>query len=905
MKAYIIMALLCLCTVSVCADPPRNLVRNPGFEVGEKMPNDWAVHEDVEAQSAGTTERDSQVFHGGAASLHLHLPGRQPDVQAVVQSTELVGNLEKLRGMSVYFNAWVKTRDAVFLHVWLEFIDEKEFQISIHNLSPTRPLTGTVEWSELGRVVTIPENTHTMAIGISLYYGGDLWVDDVGLTVGMSDADVAAALARTTPPKPEATPALLGEAQGACYATAVQACADGAARVRLSVPFPFEGQAPLCLRIGSIPPDRIQDLKIVRDPSQDQVEVALKAMAAGETVRLFWQSLVIASDRLIDSRPLVEAKIAAPEAYPENARRWLVSEPGVELEVPIVQGMAERLKSYQGFYLDFLQGMNAAVQDRLSLRDGGDQGADFCLSSNKADTVGFANAATAIARAAGVPTRLLACIPTEGESGEQFLAEMYGPGVGWVRCEPVSGAFPWSDFRQVVIRVIDPAEARAPDKVPLPIHWSGPLRAGLIQGALKQAAALRLDEMGGRMLPFADVDALLGAARKKWDAAVAAGLAPEARLLAAADLPADLRTRLAGTPFADPDALVDAAWKRHANLLDSLTMGWGQSLVKNPGFEEENRGRPTGWHIPPEQRSWVDASVAEGTALRGKKALKAVLKENRNRYEVVSQRVNHFPVGLPLVLSVYARGKCLGDVVVQASYMDESRNVLPGTKPLTAHASLGDGSAWRRLALDLEAPRATATIEVALLTEGPGEVWFDEFDLRAGGGFPAYPGEELLVNTGFEDGGTDGLPTGWRAERPPAAPDTMDLAQEVSGRESKWAGYLAATQESAAYHGLAQTVRFVPATGRVKLTGWVRTDRVSGVATMSLQFRRTPFDEDTAMMESVTTEKEQPVKGTTKWRPLTIEADVPGDTLSIVVRVGATGSGKVWWDDVSLQAVGK
>lgn len=883
------------------AEPPRNLVRNPGFEVGEGLPLEWDVHEDVEENSPGWVKRDTQVFHGGAASLHLHLPNGEPDVQAVVQAWDVNGPLAALRGTSLFFSAWVKAENVAVCQVWIEFLDAKGWQISIHNLSPTQPVWGTADWSEFGRALTVPEETARMGIGISLYHAGDVWVDDVALMSGMPEADVAAAIARTTPTAPTATLALLTEVQGSCWATASQDTADGGATLRVSVPFPFEGQAPLALRVGTIPDGRVHALRIARAAHEDTLEADLKALRAGETVRLFWQAVVLTTDRLLDPRALVAARISAPESVPEDVRPWLGPEPGIELDAPIVQGMAERLKSYQGFFLDFLQGMNAAVQDRLIYREGGVQSADLCLSKKRAGAVGYANSVAAVARAGNVPARLLACVPWEYESGEQFLVEMYGgPGTGWVRCDPLAGAVPWGDARQVVLRVVLPGDARWPDHTPVAVRGRGPVRVGLIQGALKQAAALRSDPLVREALPFPTAGALLQKARSAWEAAAARPLGAESRFLIAADLPLDFAG--SGPPLAQADAIVQAAWKRHANLLDSLQMGWGQSLVRNPGFEEENRGRPSGWHLPPGRRTESEIAVAGGAALRGERALHATLKENRNRYEVVSQRVSRFPVGLPLVLSVYVRGNCPGGVVLRTTYQDEGRNPLG--KPIEARAKPEGGDTWHRLSLDLEAPRAAATIQLDLDTEGPGELWVDEFDLRAGGGFPAWPGEELLANPGFEESGDEGMPAAWRGERPPRSGEEIDLAQEVSGREDKWAGYLSSTREDAVL-GLSQLVRHVPASGRVRLRGWVRTDRLNGTASLQMVFRMTPFEEGADSPDRVSTESSQPVGSTTKWTELTLEADVPPGTLSILVRAAANGSGRVWFDDLSLQAVAK
>ncbi len=899
------LAFLLVAAPGARPEPGRNLVRNPGFEVGDPLPADWTIHEDVHDHSRGTTVRDTQVVRAGAASLRLSLPAGGPDVQAVVQTWEVGGALRDLRGQPLFFTAWLKARDVGYAHVWLEFIDAKQWQISIHNLSPTRPIAGSAEWCELGRVVTVPEDTQVMALGISLYYRGDLWVDDVGLWRGMGEAETAAAVARTSPPAMDHTATLLSEVQGAVFATATGAAADGEAKVILSVPFPFAGQAPLSFRVGSIPEDRIHAVKVARFPHEDAVEVGLKAIRPGETVRLFWQSLVLTSNRPIDPRALVQARIATPESLTPELRAWLVPEPGVEIEAPLVQGMAERLKTYQGYTLDFLQGLNSAIQNRLSLREGGPgpHGADHVLTKKRAAEIGYANAVTAVARAGNVPTRMLLAVPWERAAGEACLTEFHIPGVGWMRSDPVSGAFPAPEHDLVAIRVIAPNEARLADGVPVPVRWSGPLRAGPIQGALKQAAALRAERVDGVWLSHAQAAALLAKPRERWEEAFGSALGTEARMLRNADLPLNLAAALTGRALGDPDGVVDAAFRRHATWLESLSMGWGQSLVRNPGFEEENRGRPSGWHLPSDRRLAADIGVTAEGALRGERTLHAVLRETRNRYEVISQRVTRFPVGLPLVLSAYVQGRCDGDVILAATYLDDARN--PIDRPALARTSLDGGGEWKRLSLDLEAPRLAATLQVQILTEGAGDLRVDEFDLRAGGGFPAYPGEELLMNPGFEEGGTDALPAAWRSERRGApAAEALDLAQEVSGRNSKWAAYTASTAEMAEA-AFIQLVRHVPSTGRVRLTGWVKTDRLSGIASLSLAFRATPFEETAAPSQRIGTETTQPVRSTAAWTQVSLEAEVPPETLSIEVRATSRGSGRTWWDDLSLQAIPK
>lgn len=86
---------------------------------------------------------------------------------------------------------------------------------------------------------------------------------------------------------------------------------------------------------------------------------------------------------------------------------------------------------------------------------------------------------------------------------------------------------------------------------------------------------------------------------------------------------------------------------------------------------------------------------------------------------------------------------------------------------------------------------------------------------------------------------------------------------------------------------------------RVRMTGFIRTQEVTGWAGMMLRVdpqRGTALEFDNM--------QDRPIVGTTPWRRYEIELNVPQEGQTLSFGVVLVGSGRVWLDDVTFERVG-
>lgn len=145
------------------------------------------------------------------------------------------------------------------------------------------------------------------------------------------------------------------------------------------------------------------------------------------------------------------------------------------------------------------------------------------------------------------------------------------------------------------------------------------------------------------------------------------------------------------------------------------------------------------------------------------------------------------------------------------------------------------------------------------------------------------------------------LPQGWESfsHTPAAYRATVDTELAQQGHRS---GRLdsASQTESRHWASLFQKVSAKEYRGRrVVLKGYLRA---AGVAGWSGLFLRVDDAEERAL--AFDNSSENPLRGDTSWVPYTIELDVPHQAAELHFGLILSGSGRVWLDNVSLQAVG-
>ena len=144
-------------------------------------------------------------------------------------------------------------------------------------------------------------------------------------------------------------------------------------------------------------------------------------------------------------------------------------------------------------------------------------------------------------------------------------------------------------------------------------------------------------------------------------------------------------------------------------------------------------------------------------------------------------------------------------------------------------------------------------------------------------------------------------PQGWRASGK-AAHDyemTIDRGQVHSGHPS---GMIRAIHDKPTGFGtLMQT--FIPDEfrgKRVRLSGWVRTERVENWA--SLWMRVDGNGPEPLAFDNMGS---RPIKGTTEWRRYEIVLDVSDDATAVAFGLQLDGSGAAWMSDLEMTVVGR
>lgn len=156
-------------------------------------------------------------------------------------------------------------------------------------------------------------------------------------------------------------------------------------------------------------------------------------------------------------------------------------------------------------------------------------------------------------------------------------------------------------------------------------------------------------------------------------------------------------------------------------------------------------------------------------------------------------------------------------------------------------------------------------------------------------------GENILKNSGFE-GVTEERPAYWYQAIIPAENLTMTYENEevYNGNRSVNIKNNHIYDEEVS-NNWAQTIRIVPLDRIVELSGWVKTIDAESVV-MVIQC----WDEDNKLIGFGSTQSDITINGTTDWTEYSASVKVPIDTESVIVRLVLTGTGQVWFDDVTL-----
>ena len=155
-------------------------------------------------------------------------------------------------------------------------------------------------------------------------------------------------------------------------------------------------------------------------------------------------------------------------------------------------------------------------------------------------------------------------------------------------------------------------------------------------------------------------------------------------------------------------------------------------------------------------------------------------------------------------------------------------------------------------------------------------------------------GLNIIYNSDFEDGADS--PDYWVKASIPVDNLTMTIDDEVvqSGNRSVSINNTHIYDEVVS-NNWYQRASVVPKNQRIELSGWIKTiDAESVVMVIRCE------DKESELVGFATTQTKSEINGTNDWNKHTTNLIVPSDTEQIRVLLALTGTGQVWFDEVTL-----
>lgn len=153
-------------------------------------------------------------------------------------------------------------------------------------------------------------------------------------------------------------------------------------------------------------------------------------------------------------------------------------------------------------------------------------------------------------------------------------------------------------------------------------------------------------------------------------------------------------------------------------------------------------------------------------------------------------------------------------------------------------------------------------------------------------------GENILLNSGFENE-AEGEPANWF--KAIIAADNLTLSWETYSGSRSVSINNTHIYDEVVVNNWAQAISLVPINRDIELTGRVKTIDAESVV-MVIQC----WDQNANLVGFGSTQYVENITGTNNWAQYTASVRVPAETVSIVVRLALTGTGQVWFDDVTL-----
>lgn len=436
---YVVPAATAVLLLAVAVSAQTSLLRDGDFEDSDHTSPGWSQIAPPGHPATFTFPKED--VHGGRRCGRI-------DVEAVggyssfTQEVQLPRKAEWLR-----LGASVRVLEADGGSTWLvlTFLGDGDMP-----LVRSRALAQPGDWEAVVLEAVIPEGAERVLVRCGVRGHARVLFDDVTLVAGSGE-------------RPSTDVALI-DADSHWKVSAELRVEEP--WVEVSVPFPYEAQTPLALRVASEPAGAVLRLSVAEDRENRLLRVHLAPLEAGRDVQLQVQTLLMVRGRDLPGDSGI--KLAPASQVPEEFRPCLQPAPGIESDDERIREIA-RTFSRRDFG-SLVQDLFDFLRREIAAGDG-DQGALASLERGDAACTGHANLGAALLIAAGVPSRVLACVQVGSSQQEHYLVEAWAKGHGWLRVEPTAKTFPVPDERHAILRVVYPDSPRTAGHVPL--AWGG------------------------------------------------------------------------------------------------------------------------------------------------------------------------------------------------------------------------------------------------------------------------------------------------------------------------------------------------------------------------------------------------------------------------------------------------
>lgn len=327
--------------------------------------------------------------------------------------------------------------------------------------------------------------------------------------------------------------------------------------------------------------------------------------------------------------------------------------------------------------------------------------------------------------------------------------------------------------------------------------------------------------------------------------------------------------------------------------------------LKNPGAEEvskEDAALPSAWFAARAAAEGLTMNLDDKIVRAGRRSL---FVGNTHIYPAATfnnwaQRVEGLKPGEAYVLSAWIKADRAEQASICVQVWDEgAKNMVAFS---TSETIVGTRE-WQKIESEpITIPASASAVIVRAGLGGRGKVWFDELSLRPAD-MPALPqppqeaGANLVVNPGAEEVDEKLKDEAFSWFKAHVAAPGLEMRRVTEGaRQGRAALLIANTHQygQAVSNNWAQTVPYELAGRVVRVSGWVKTEEAEHVNICVQGWA------DLVNMPSYAST--EVVKGTQDWKRMTSKPVrlSPGVTM-VTVRAVLTGTGKAWFDDITLE----